>query len=339
MPRRTLDTYGYARQVLLPSLGLQNHPFAVHLPEPGGTASHVVKLTIERAPALLVRFFKGRGRARRSALALQHLEHLDLPAPRLKWTDTNPVNPLFRRNGQPRYATVETWIDGIRSGEAEDEEEAAFMVARVLARYHSVSRSRWGRPEGLPEVRPYHVFILSLASRMVRDLAARGVLQPEDISKAHSRFVAWKGSLMKLGTFHLVHNDASKCNFIIAGAKKKKEVFPIDVQRISYEPCAEEIANAMYHFTRNNSSLAAKFLHAYLEAATPSCRETWDRTGAFFTALNNLKRLHRRTGPSPGSEPLVASDQRLAEWRSTILNLSPPPKVWPEPGSAPPQPQ
>jgi len=336
MPQPALDVYAYARQVLLPGLGLGNHPFAVHLPEPGGTASHVVKITVERAPSLLLRFFKGRGRARRSALALQHLERAGLPAPRLRMADTSVMNPLLRRNGQPRYATAETWIEGIRAVEAPDEEEAALMVARVLARYHSVSRGRWGRPEGLPEVRPYHLATLSLVSRMVRDLTSRGVMSAEDAARAQSRFGAWKAALMKLGTFHLVHNDASRCNFIISGGKKNKEVIPIDVQRISYEPCSEEIANAMYHFCRNDSAMAAKFLEAYLEAATPSCRETWSRTGEFFTALNMLKRLHHRTGAAKGAEPLEESDPRIAEWKSIFLDLPKPPPIWPEPGSAPP---
>jgi len=212
------------------------------------------------------------------------------------------------------------------------------MVARVLARYHSVSRSRWGRPEGLPEVRPYHMATLGLVMRMIRDLSTGGVISHEDAGLAQSRFGAWKGALMKLGTFHLVHNDASRCNFIISGEKKNKEVFPIDVQRISYEPCSEEVANAIYHFCQSNDLLASKFLEAYLGAATPSCRETWNRTGEFFSALNMLKRLHHRTCTfrGAGTEPLDESDPRISEWKEIFLSLPRPPLIWPEPGSSPP---
>jgi hypothetical protein len=324
MPRLPIDPYAYAREFLLPPLGLQNHPFVIHLPEPGGLASHVVKVTIERAPALLVRFFKGRARARRSALALRHLGRLGLPAPRLMFDDTGLANPLLRRNGLPRYATAETWIEGVRALEAEGEEEVVEMVARVLARYHAFTRSRWGRPAGPLEVRPYHMVTLTRVSRMTRDMVARGVLEPEEAAEARARFGAWKRTLRRQETFHLVHNDASRSNFIVSDSTEKRSIIPIDVQRVSYEPCSEELANAIYHFCRNEASLAERFLTAYLEAAVPSCRETWRQTGTFFTALNNLKRLHRRTGPSAGADPLTGSDPRTTEWKQTITSLSPP---------------
>lgn len=336
MLQRPIDPYAYAREILLPSLGLQHHPFTITLPDPGGTASHVVRVTIERAPSLLVRFFKGAARAHRNVLALRHLERLDLPAPRLKLADTALSNRFVRRNGLPRYTTAETWIDGARAVEAEDEEATALDVARLLARYHSHSRPRWGRPEGPPEVRPYYFVTFHRLSRMIRDLVSRGVMSEEEAGEASARFRQWKGALMKLGTFHLVHNDASRCNFIVVSGKEGRTVHAIDVQRISYEPCGEEVANALYHFCRNNQGLASKFLHGYLEAATPSCRQTWERTGEFFTALNLLKRVHRRTGPTAGAEPLTGSDPRITGWKNIITSLRKPPRIWPEPGSAPP---
>ncbi len=343
MPAGTFDAYAYARRVLLPGLGLQNHPFVIQRPGAGGTRSRALKIVIERAPTLLVRLFDDMGRARRNAGALRYLERLNLPAPRLKHADIHWSNRFFRSDGLPRYGTAETWIDGTRALEAPDEEEAALSVAGLLARYHGVSRTSWGRPTGIPEIRPYASTTLSAVSEMIQDLLSRGVFGGSEAAEAGARLAAWRGALMRIGTFSLVLNDANRRNFILTS---EKETVAIDIRRISFEPCAEEVANALYHFCRHDEAFAARFLNTYVAAATPLCRETWERTGAFFTALNTLKRLHRRTGPDaaaivdaaetpPGAMPGV--DARTPQWKQALLTLPRPLRVWPEPGSAPPE--
>jgi Ser/Thr protein kinase RdoA (MazF antagonist) len=342
MPKATLDAYRYAGEILLPALGLARHPFVVQSPGSGGTSSRAFKVVIERGPALLLRIFDDAARARRTAAALRHLEKRGVPAPRLKHADLSPVNRIARRNGFPLYATAETWIDGVRALEAPNPESVAMLAAELLARFHAISRSRWGRPGGLPELRPYAATLMAQALALLSDLEARRILDEREAGAARARVLGWKPALMRIGTFHLCHNDANRRNFILT---PEKALVAVDVRRISYEPCAEEVANALYHFCRSDASLAARFLERYLKSATPSCRTTWERAGAFYTFLNTLKRLHRRTGPqaatvvhedetAPGAPPGV--DARIPQWKEAILTLTPPPRVWPEPGSPPP---
>ncbi len=101
MPESTFDVYAYARRLILPSLALQSHPFVIQRPGAGGTSSTAWKMTVERGPSLLVRFFSDIGRARRSASALKHLERHDLPAPRLKHSDLGFMNRFARHNTKP----------------------------------------------------------------------------------------------------------------------------------------------------------------------------------------------------------------------------------------------
>jgi len=327
MPEAAFDVYAYARQVILPALGLQNHPFIIQRPGAGGTSSAAYKLVIERAPTLLVRIFDDIGRARRSAHALKHLERHDLPAPRLRHADVSFLNRFARTNGIPRYSTTETWIEGTRALEQPDETAVALSVAELLARYHSVSRSRWGQPTLVGEVRPYAKTTMRLATGMILGLQARGVLSPSQATEALTRFNAWMPMLLRSTTYHLCLNDANRRNFIVT---PQKSLVAIDVQRITYEPCSEEIANALYHFCRRSEALALLFVEKYLEAATPSCRLTWSRTGPFFVALNTLKRLHHRTAQAGDVEALVPA------WREALLTLRAPTRVWPDPGSDPP---
>jgi Ser/Thr protein kinase RdoA (MazF antagonist) len=342
MAKDPLDAYAYTRQILLPALGLQNHPFVILRPGAGGTASRAFRISIERAPGILLRLFDDRARAGRSARALRHLERVDLPAPRLKHAELRWTSLFSRSNGFPRYATAETWIEGVRAIQAPNEEAVAMQIAQLLARFHAVTRPRWGRPGGLPEIRPYAATTLAMAAAMLNDLTSRGILSEAERVEASARMNAWRGALLKIGTFQLVHNDANRRNFIVT---PEKTVVPVDVQRISYEPCAEEVANALYHFCRRDEAMAARFLERYLAAAAPKSRESWERTGLFFTAFNTLKRLHRRTGPearaivsadevAPGDPPGV--DARIPQWKATLTTLPRPPKIWPEPGSAPP---
>ena len=328
MNARAPDARAYVARVLLPSLGLEGRPFTSEPPAPGGTASRASKVIIEGAPTVLLRLFEDRGRALRSAAALRHLEDLGLPAPRLVHADTGLLNRLRRRFPLPCYATAETWIEGIRAVDTPDERGTALGIAALLARFHAFTRPRWGRPDRLPDPRSYAPAVLALAQSMIRRLRVRGILSPEEAVETSSRFAAWRTRLEEIGTFHLVLNDANRRNFILA---PDGGIVAIDVQRISYEPCSEEIANALYHFCRHDDRLASLFVAAYLERASLSSRETWGRTAPFFTALNTLKRIHRRTGPeaeAAGGETLVRpGEPRLAAWRDRILTL-------PAPGAA-----
>lgn len=338
MPLPPFDAYGYTREILLPQLDLHNHPFVVHRPPGGGTVSSLVKVVVERGPVLLVRLWSSRSRARSSAAALRLLEARGLPAPRLKLEDTGLANLLLRPRRLPRWATAETWVEGTRPVDApeEDHERIALMVATVLARYHAVTRSRWGSPGLLSDPRPWHRFVLSTARMMLEHLNGRGVLRGALCEAALMRYGAWKSNLMKVGTFQLVHRDVNRRNFIVPEDRKSEEVTPIDLHRLSFRAGAEDVADGLHHFCRENPTLARKFLARYLDAASPSSRVSWERTGPFFVALNALKRLHRRTDPS-APDRLPAGDPRMASWVEEAITLPRPPLVWPEPGSAPPE--
>ncbi len=338
MPPATFDAYAYAREILLPALDLEKHPFVVQHPRGGGTVSSLARVVIERGPVLLVRIWSSRGRARANAAALRLLEAHRLPAPRLKMEDTSPANLLLRPKGLPRWATTETWIEGTPAVGAPDgdSERVALMVASVLARYHGVTRSRWGRPGLLSDPRPWHSFVLSTAHRMLQDLTSRGILREGAAEEARRRYDAWKSSLMKVGTFQLVHRDANRRNFIVPADRKSREVTPIDLHRLSFRAGAEDVADALHHFCRSDQALAKKFLGAYLDEAAPASRLSWERTGGFFVALNALKRLHRRTDPG-APDRLGGDDPRVAAWTEEAKALARPPLVWPEPGSAPPE--
>ncbi len=338
MPPATFDAYAYAREILLPALDLRNHPFIVQRPRGGGTVSTLMKVVVERGPVLLVRIWSSRARARANAAALQILEAKGLPAPRLKLADTSPVNPLLRSKGLPRWTTCETWIEGTPAAlaPAGDSERIALMVASVLARYHAVTRGRWGRPGLLSDPRPWHAFVLSTAHRMIRDLAQRGILRGSAAREARGRYDAWKASLMKVGTFQLVHRDVNRRNFIVSEDRKSQEITPVDLHRLSFRAGAEDVADALHHFCRADQPLGKRLLGRYLDEAAPASRLCWERTGPFFVALNALKRLHRRTDPA-ATDRLDPVDPRVASWREEALALPRPPLVWPEPGSAPPE--
>ncbi|HXI02958.1 MAG TPA: aminoglycoside phosphotransferase family protein, partial [Candidatus Saccharimonadales bacterium] len=322
------DLYAYARGVLLPQLGLRNHPFVVKAPGASGTASRTARIVVERGPVILLRIFPNRARARRNGAALELLGRMDLPAPRLMLEDTNPANRLIRPSGMPRWVTAETWIDGTPAVEAPEKEteKIALMVASVLARYHAVTRGRWGRPGLLSDPRPYHSHVLGIARRMIRDLSVRGILGPAVAATAEERFTAWRRNLMKLGTFQLTHRDANRRNFIVPADKKATTIVPVDLQRLMFGAGSEDVADALHHFCRHSPSLARKFVNHYLEEAAPASRLTWTRTGEFFIALNALKRLHK--GTTPGApDRLTADDPRMASSREEALALPAPPLI------------
>jgi hypothetical protein len=338
MSQATLDTYAYVREVLLPALDLRHHPFVVQRPPGGGTVSSLVKVVVERGPVLLVRIWSSRGRARANAAALRFLEARGLPGPRLKLEDTGAANVLLRPKGLPRWVTAETWVEGtpaveVPSGEAE---RVALLVASVLARYHAVTRSRWGRPGPLWDPRPWHAFVLATARTMIRDLAGRGVLRAAQAEEARHRYGIWKSSLMKVGTFQLVHRDVNRRNVIVPEDRKRQEVTLVDLHRLSFRTGAEDVADALHHFCRADGALGRKFLARYLDEAAPSSRVCWERTGPFFVAVNALKRLHRRTDPA-AADRLGGDDPRIGAWRDEAMAIPRPPLVWPEPGSAPPE--
>jgi hypothetical protein len=334
----TFDAYGYAREILLPSLGLGNHPFVVKATGREGTSSHLSRIVVERGPSLLVRSFTSRGRAARNGAALRLLADRGLPAPKLIFADISPANPLLRRRGLPRWATTEEWIDGIPAVEAAgtDLEKIALQVATILARYHGVTRGRWGGPGFPGDLRPFAAHTLATARRMLGDLVRRGIMKGSAAESARGRYDGWRRQLMKIGTFQLIHRDANRRNFVIPADKKAEGVIPIDLHRLSFGAGAEDIADALHHFCRSSESLSRRFIDRYLDEAQPASRLCWDRAGSFYIALNALKRLHKRTDPAAVNR-ISTADERMAEWMGQALHLAPPPLIWPEPGSAPPE--
>src|SRR5882724_5511399 len=170
------------------------------------------------------------------------------------------------------------------------------------------------------------------AQGMIRGLGSAGSLTTGEVREAAARFSAWMPMLLKLSTYQLCLNDANRRNFIVT---PEGALVAIDIQRISYEPCAEEVANALYHFCRRDEILAGRFLETYLESTAAPARETWRRSGAFYRALNTLKRLHRRfaSGEKSDADP----NAPIAAWKQMLTSLAPPQRMWPEPGSDPPE--
>ena len=44
-------------------------------------------------------------------------------------------------------------------------------------------------------------------------------------------------------------------------------VIPVDLQRLSFGPCSEDLADALHHFCRSDRALARKFLQRHLDDA------------------------------------------------------------------------
>ena len=110
-----------------------------------------------------------------------------------------------------------------------------------------------------------------------------------------------------------MHNDANRHNVIVTPGAT---VVLIDLHRLSYEPFEEEVVNALYHFCRKDADLGREFLAAYLDRVDAGARAAWDFFGGFFTAINYLKRMHRRAHLNPG---LPAADPKLLRWRAIAL--------------------
>src|SRR5262245_39528984 len=134
----------YVESTILPAMGIQGRSFVIETPSEGGTRSSLFLLRVEGMPPLLLRAFRHRSQAVRNAEALRHLDHLELPAPRLVFHDLSRGSRLLPgAEGPLPYVTVETWIEGIRHASIADPEIAgatALEVATLLARFHGKTR-------------------------------------------------------------------------------------------------------------------------------------------------------------------------------------------------------
>lgn len=307
----------YVAQWLLPVMGIAGRTFTILSPGTAGTRSSVRIVRIDGMPPLLLRAFDQRRRAVKNAEALRHLDALGLAAPRLVAHDL-AARPgrLFRAGADHPFITVETWIDGTPHADLRGEPavEATAQVALVLARWHAVTRLRWGRPSGQP-LRSFASYTLLGVRRMTRALAAGGWLPEAESRQTYQRFCAWQGALAELDLFSLVHNDANRRNFIVTSSG---EAVPVDLHRLSYEPFPEEVVNAIYHFCRKDDALRDRFLDVYFDHAEPAARFTWESTRGFFEPLNYLKKMYRRAG-TLGS---FRQDARMEAWLATVRSIA-----------------
>jgi hypothetical protein len=306
----------YVARWLLPVMGISGRSFTTAPPRTEGTRSSVRVVRIDGMPPLLLRAWDQRRRAVKNAEALRHLDALGLAAPRLVAHDlTARPGRLWRADSGNPFITVETWIEGTPHADlsGQDAGEGALQVARVLARWHAVTRLRWGRPSG-QHFRSFASYTLLGVRRMTRALAADGWISGAESRILDQGFSSWHDRLSALEVFSLVHNDANRRNFIVTATG---EPVPVDLHRVSYEPFAEEVVNAVYHFCRKDDSLRDRFLETYFEHAEPASREAWSALRGFFEPLTYLKKMSRRAGALGAP----CSDARMEAWRPTVLAI------------------
>jgi Ser/Thr protein kinase RdoA (MazF antagonist) len=309
----------YVARWLLPVMGIEGRSFTTEPPGTEGTRSSVRVVRIDGMPPLLLRAWDQRRRAVKNAEALRHLDTLMLAAPRLVAHDlTAKPGRLWKAGSGDPFITVETWIDGTPHADLAGEAagEAALQVARVLARWHAVTRLRWGRPSG-QHFRSFASYTLLGVRRMTRGLATDGWIEEAESRRVERGFSAWQERLDSLESFSLVHNDANRRNFIVTPAG---ETIPVDLHRLSYEPFPEEVVNAVYHFCRKDDTLRGRFLETYFEHAGAASRAAWDSLRGFFEPLNYLKKMYRRAGAL--ARP--CADARMEGWRATVLGIGRP---------------
>jgi len=310
----------YIATTVLPSMGIRRREFSVAPPAAGGTRSALFLIRAEKMPPLLLRAFERRSQAVRNAEALRHLDALRLPAPRLVYYDLTFHRRMIpgQAGGLP-FITIETWIDGTRHADLHDPAisgPAALEVARLLARFHAVTRRRWGRASG-GRFRSFASYTLLAVRRMAAGLGERGWLDDGTNRRTLDAFASWHARIGSITPHNLVHNDANRHNFIVSATG---EVTPVDLHRLSYEPFPEELVNALYHFCRKDAELDNRFRESYFETAGPAARELFEATRGFFEPLNYLKKMYRR---ATASDPLP-DDAKMARWRELATAIRPP---------------
>lgn len=313
----------YVEAAILPAMGLQGRAVTITQPPEGGTRSMLFLMSVDGMPPLLMRAFNHRSQAVRNAEALRHLDQLELPAPRLVFHDlARSTRLLPGTDGPLPYITVETWIVGTRHASIVNPMAAALTtldVAVLLARYHGVTRAGWGRPGSdlRGRLMSFVSYTMSGSRRITQSLAASGWLSAEEAGSITSRFASWRDAIGAFDTFNLVHNDANRHNFILTDAGK---VVPVDLHRLAYEPFVEEVINALYHFCRKDTTLGERFLAAYFARSSEKHREIFDATRGFFTPLNYLKKMYRRSTHPPDGN-LERTDAKMTRWKEIVMAM------------------
>jgi aminoglycoside phosphotransferase (APT) family kinase protein len=317
----------YVSGSILPSMGITGRPFDVSPPPEGGTRSSLFLIRAEGMPPLLMRAFAHHGQAARTAEALRHLDEVGLPAPRLIYHDLARRARLLPGPGRAvPFITVETWIEGRRHAGLADPVEArraALEVADTLASYHAVTRVTWGRPSAPVRGRflSFTSYTLAGARRMAGGLASRGWLSQDEAVRVVERFDSWRESIAALAPHNLVHNDANRHNFVLT---PEGRIVPVDLHRLAYEPFAEELINALYHFCRKDAVLASAFVEAYFRRAGDESRRVFESTRGFFEPLNYLKKMYQRAA-RPGGGAVDRDDSKMIRWRGNVLAMEGPP--------------
>jgi len=302
---------------LLPALGLEGRP-TVEAVTKGGTRSAVHLIRLEGTPAFLLRSWARRDPAARTVLALRHLEALGLPAPRLVWCDLSRWRRLAPVPWRAPWRVVESWIEGTRFSSLEgdlERREGSLGIAEVLARYHAVTRARWGRLDR-PSLAAWSGSTLRVLRRMMGRLERHRWLDRGEVGRLSVRIEAWRPVIARIRTFSLTHSDPNRHNFVrgLDGS-----MIPVDLHRLGYRPFAEELVNAVYEYCRKDPPLTQPFLDAYFARAGSAARQSFDESRRFFELLFLIRKMHRRMEwRSPGE-----NDVNVEQWRRLILTDGP----------------
>jgi hypothetical protein len=308
----------YVAKRLLPLMGIAGRNFTARPPLHAGEGSRLSVVRIEGMPPLLLRSHATRREAVKNAEALRHLDTLGLPAPRLVAHDLSGPSRLLRGESAAPCVTVETWIEGTPHADLTEPApvaEASLGAARLLARWHDVTRLRWGRPSGA-RLWSYAAYTMAGTRRMARALGTRGWLGEAEARDVQGKFLAWRPALSSIDSFSLVHNDLSRRHLIVSDSG---EVVPVTLHRLSYEPFLEELINTSQRFCRDQAGLGDRFLDAYFEMAGPAALSRWETLRGFFEPLGALKKMYRR-----GRHLARSDDPKMDGWKRQVLAITPP---------------
>ncbi|MFQ5700791.1 MAG: phosphotransferase [Acidobacteriota bacterium] len=311
---------------LFPSLRLAAGDFTMARPDPSGTSSSIFLIHADNLPPLLLRAFKRRVQAVRNVQALRHLEQQGVRAPRLVFHDLSRGSRLLRSpDGALPFLTVETWVEGTRVTDLTDRRTlhaARLKVAALLARFHAVTRDRWGRP-GRPRRVPYVAHTLRKVRAQLRRVAARDWLRPADIERIRDAFDSWRARIAQFSTFNLVHKDANPDNFIL---DTEGAIVPVDLHRVAYAPFPEELVTALHHVCPEDPEGERVVLEAYFARGNDEAKEIFEAIRGFFEPLYFLKKLHRRaerTGPErlPGHRRMYCGElAAIRRWEGSAAS-------------------
>ncbi len=305
--KRFIETFEpYARECLLPRMGIAADNLAINIPE-FGERSMVLFLSAGGREMVVRSFPRRAGRVRTMRAVRFSLGH-GVKVPRILHVEQSRAT----RRALGYSLLIEERIRGIHPTDAPNRNRMISITAAGISRMHNVTRSRWGNLR-IGRRWGYFARQMEAAEKHVHRSEKPDSALPSHWPEIRRWLERFEPMTKRIRRYSFCHRAIASDNLMIT---PDGELCLLDVQRLCFDHFAANLVRSLLLFG-DNEDAQHRYLDQYFKTATDRSPEEFARWREFFRVLHLIRLVNyardKNSRLEDGTSQAVSHEQEIFE--------------------------